>query len=63
MVLQLISDTLGSPGNSGSGSGGSVISCSSSSDDGSTGVVVPDVLTPVTEEPLLGVWTIRSSSI
>ena len=55
---------LGSPGNSGSGSGGSGIlwSCSSS-DGGSTGVVVPEVVTPVTEEPLLGVRTIKSSSI
>ena len=41
------------------------VNCSSStpSDDGSTGVVVPKVLTPVTEELLLGVRTIKSSSI
>ena len=57
---------LGSPGNSGSGSGGSGISSSSSSsssDGGSTSVVVPDAVTPVAEEPLLGVQMIKSSSI
>ena len=56
-VLQFISETLGRPGILGSGSGGSGISwsSSSSSDGGSTGVVVPEVVTPVTDEPLLGV--------
>ena len=64
-VRQLISETEGSPSISESGSGGSGISWrfSSSDDGGSTGVVVPEVLTPVTEELLLGVQTIKSSSM
>ena len=33
------------------------------SDGRSTGVVVPEVVTPVTIEPLLGVQTIKSSLI
>ena len=52
------------PSTLGSGSGGNGTSWSSSGGvDGSTGVVVPEVVTPVTIEPLLGVRTIRSSSI
>ena len=45
---------MGGKGTSWSSSGGVV---------GSTGVVVPEVVTPVTIEPLLGVRTIKSSSI
>ena len=61
---RLNSETSGKPGNSGSGSVGSGTSWSSlEGDGGSTGVVVPEVVTPVTIEPLLGVRTIKSSSI
>ena len=49
---------------SGSGSGGKGTLWSSLGGvDGSTGVVVPEVVTPVTIELLLGVRTIKFSSI
>ena len=58
-TLRLNSEMSGKPGNSGRGLGGSGTSWSSSSGEGgSTGVVVPDVVAPVTEEPLYGVCTI-----
>ena len=58
------SDIPGIPSTSGRGSGGNGTSWSSSGGVvGSTGVVVPEVVTPVTMEPLLGVQTIKSSSI
>ena len=61
---RLNSETSGKPGNSGSGSGGSgTLWSSSGGEGGSTSVMVPEVVTPVTIEPLLGVWTIKSSSI
>ena len=45
----------GSSGNLGSGAGGSgTLWSSCGGDGGSTGVVVPEVVTPVTIEPLLG---------
>ena len=55
------------PGNSGNlgsvgGESGTLWS-SCGGDDGSTSVVVPEVVTPVTIELLLGVQTIKSSSI
>ena len=54
----------GNSGNLGSVGGGSGTLWSSCGGDGrSTGVVVPEVVTPVTIELLLGVWTIKSSSI
>ena len=63
-TLWLNSDIPGMPSISGSRSGGKGTSWSSSGGvDGSTGVVVPEVVTPVTIEPLLGVRTIKSSSI
>ena len=63
-TLRLNSERSGKPGNLGSGSSGSGTSWSSlGGDGGSTGVVVPEVVTPVTIEPLLGVQTIKSSSI
>ena len=49
---------------SGRGLGGKGTSwISSGGVGGSTGVVVPEVVTPVTIEPLLSVRTIESSSI
>ena len=64
VALLLNSDILGIPSISGRGSGGKETSWSSSGGVvGSTGVVVPEVVTPVTMEPLLGVWTIKSSAI
>ena len=63
-TLRLNSETSGKPGNLGRELGGSGTLWSSSGGDGGfTGVVVPEVVTPVTIEPLLGVWTIKSSSI
>ena len=63
-TLRLKSEMSGKPGNSGSRSGGSgTLWSSSGGDGGSTGVVVPEVVTPVTIEPSLGVRTIKSSSI
>ena len=63
-TLQLKSVIPGNSGNLGrvgSGSGTSWSSCEG--DGGSTGVVIPEVVTPVTIELLLGMWTIKSSSI
>ena len=58
------SDILGIPSISGSGAGGKGTSWSSSGGvGGSTGVVVPEVVTPVTIELLLGDRTIKFSSI
>ena len=63
-TLWLKSEIPGSSGNSGSGSGGSGTWWSSCGGDGrSTGVVVPEVVTPVTMELLLGVQTIKLSSM
>ena len=63
VTLRSNSDILGIPSISGRGSGGKGNSWSSSGGVvGSTGVVVPEVVTPVTMEPLLGVQTIKSSS-
>ena len=54
----------GNSGNLGSVGGGSGTLWRSCGGDGeSTGVVVPEVVTPVTMELLLGVQTIKSSSI
>ena len=64
ITLRLNSGIPGNPSISGRGLGGKGTSWSSSGGvGGSTGVVVPEVVTPVTIEPLLGVLTIRSSSI
>ena len=64
VTLRLNSDIWGIPSISGRGSGGKGTSWSSSrGESGSTGVVVPEVVTPVTMEPLLSVRTIKSSSI
>ena len=64
VTLLLNSDILGIPSISGRGLGGKGTSWSSpGGDSGSTGVVVPEVVTPVTIEPLLGVQTIKSSAI
>ena len=64
VTLRLNSDIPGIPSISGRGLGGKGTLWSSSGGvDGSTGVVVPEVVTPVTIEPLLGVRTIKSSSI
>ena len=60
----LNSDILGIPSILGRGLGGKGTLWSSSGGvSGSTGVVVPEVVTPVTIEPLLGVRTIKASSI
>ena len=64
VTLLLNSDIPGIPSILGRGLGGKGTSWSSSGGvDGSTGVVVPEVVTPVTIEPLLGVRTIKSLSI
>ena len=64
VTLWLNSGIPGIPSISGRGSGGRGTSWSSSGGvGGSTGVVVPEVVTPVTIELLLGVQTIRFSSI
>ena len=64
VTLRLNSDIPGIPSISGRGLGGKGTSWSSSGgDNGSTGVVVPEVVTPVTIEPLLGDRTIKFSSI
>ena len=64
VTLLLNSDILGIPSISGRGFGGrGTLWSSSGGVVGSTGVVVPKVVTPVTMEPLLSVWTIKSSSI
>ena len=63
-TLRLNSDIPGIPSISGRGSGGKGTSWSSSGGvGGSTGVVVPEVVTPVTIELLLGDRTIKFSSI
>ena len=64
VTLLLNSDIPGIPSISGRGLGGKGTSESSSGGvGGSTGVVVPEVVTPVTAEPLLGVQTIKFSLI
>ena len=64
VTLRLNSDIPGIPSISGRGFGGKGTSWSSSGGvGGSTGVEVPEVVTPVTIEPLLGVRTIKSLSI
>ena len=65
VTLQLNSEMSGRPSIWGRGSGGKGTSWSSPSGGvgGSTGVVVPEVVTPVTIELLLSVWTIKFSSI
>ena len=64
VTLLLNSDIPGIPSISGRGFGGKGTSWSSSGGVvGSTGVVVPDVVTPVTIELLLGDQTIKFSSI
>ena len=64
VTLRLKSDIPGIPSISGRGSGGKGTSWSSSGGVvGSTGVVVPEVVTPVTMELLLGDQTIKFSSI
>ena len=64
VTLRLNSDILGIPSISGRGFGGKGTSWSSSGGVvGSTRVVVPEVVTPVTIEPLLSVRTIKFSSI
>ena len=63
-ILWLSIAISGRPSISGRGLGGKGTSWSSSGGvGGSTGVVVPEVVTPVTIELLLGVRTIKSSSI
>ena len=62
VTLLLNSDIPGIPSILGRGSGGrGTLWSSSGGVVGSTGVVVPEVVTPVTIELLLGVRTIRSS--
>ena len=63
-ILRLSSDISGISSISGRGLGGKGTSWSSSGGvGGSTGVVVPEVVTPVTIELLLGDRTIKFSSI